>query len=202
MNYLPLLYFFFNILFVFTFKTYNSQHSLHHPVLIGKPLCVLAVHFPVLFTNSNVVNRVVAPGGAPEVLSPLAVCSWCFWEYGGYPLGLLVHTVSGICGAGAGSDPSDAPESRQGCAGARMSPLRCEPPCRGSQHLWGLRAGPSLAVPGAREGSPSRGSEEEFGAPQPGTLSLSPRSLIRSVLQLGARISTLRRHVEHLFRSS
>lgn len=110
--------------------------------------------------------------------------------------------VSGICGAGAGSDPSDTPASRQGCAGARMSPLRCEPPCRGSQHLWGLRAGPSLAVPGAREGSRSQGSEEEFGAPQPGTLSLSPRSLIRSVLQLGARISTLRRHVEHLFRSS
>lgn len=85
---------------MFTFKTYNSQHSLHHPVLVGKPLCVLAIHFPVLFTNTNVVNRVVAPGGAPKVLSPLAVCSWCFWEYRGYPLGLLVHRdLSGCQGS-------------------------------------------------------------------------------------------------------
>lgn len=37
----------FYILFVFTFKTHNSQHSLHPPVLLGKPLHLLVIHFPV-----------------------------------------------------------------------------------------------------------------------------------------------------------
>lgn len=80
-------------------------------------------------------SRVCVPGiflepwvCVPGVFGALGVCSWCFLEPRVSLLDLLVLTVSGLCGSGAGGDPNQGWRWRKSPQGVPKSGMEMKEP--------------------------------------------------------------------------